>query len=235
VTEFSFSCTSVRADRYAAGPTLLFTLRITATPGTRVHAMALRTQLRIEPAKRGYEPSEAEGLADLFGERPRWGSSMLPVQFAQVSLVVPGFTGETDVELPVPCSYDLDVAPTRYFDALDGGKVPLLLLFSGTVFTGAGGFHVEPVPWDREAQFRMPVAVWREMVEQHFPGCGWLRLPRDTMNALLAFRSRQALPSWEATVQLLLDTASMTQSPPQEGLAQEGLTREGLTEERTAP
>lgn len=205
MTGFSFACTGVRADRYAAGPTLVFRLRVaTAEPDTRVHAMALRCQLRIEPARRGYGEAEAAGLADLFGERSRWGGTLLPLQFAHVSVMVPGFTGSTEVDLPVPCTYDLDVAATRYFDALEGGEVPLRLLFSGTAFTGPGGYRVEPVPWDREAAYPMPVAVWREMVEQHFPGCGWLRLPRSAMEALLAYRSRRALPSWEATVEALL-------------------------------
>ncbi|MEU2108608.1 DUF6084 family protein [Streptomyces sp. NPDC019507] len=213
MTEFTFHCTDVRADPYAAGPTLVFRLRITATPGTRVHALALRCQLRIEPARRGYADPEAEGLKDLFGERSRWGSSMNPVQFAQVSHMVPGFTGETETELPVPCTYDMDVAATRYVRALSEGEVPLLMLFSGTAFTGAGGFHVEPVPWDREAAFRMPVKVWQEMVDQHFPGCGWIRLPRETMDALLAFRSRRALPSWESTVEALLDASGDRTAP----------------------
>lgn len=205
MTGFSFACTGVRADRYAAGPTLVFRLRVaTAEPDTRVHAMALRCQLRIEPARRGYGEAEAAGLADLFGERSRWGGTLLPLQFAHVSVMVPGFTGSTEVDLPVPCTYDMDVAATRYFDALEGGEVPLRLLFSGTAFTGPGGYRVEPVPWDREAAYPMPVAVWREMVEQHFPGCGWLRLPRSAMDALLAYRSRRALPSWEATVEALL-------------------------------
>ncbi|MGW7363475.1 DUF6084 family protein [Streptomyces sp. NPDC054841] len=207
MTQFTFSCTGVRADPHAAGPTLVFRLRITASGGTRVHALALRCQLRIEPARRGYEPDEAEGLTDLFGERSRWGSTLHPVQFAQISLMVPGFTGETETDLVVPCTYDMDIAATRYAHALAGGDVPLLMLFSGSAFTGAGGFHVEPVPWDRETTVRMPVKVWREMVEQHFPGCGWIRLPRATMDALLAFRSRRALPSWEATVEELLNTA----------------------------
>ncbi|MFF3150694.1 DUF6084 family protein, partial [Streptomyces sp. NPDC057927] len=42
VTEFAFTCTGVRADRFAAGPTLVFRLRITATGDEPVHAMALR-------------------------------------------------------------------------------------------------------------------------------------------------------------------------------------------------
>lgn len=205
MTEFSFDCTGVQADRYAAGPTLVFRLCVTASGDEPVHALALRCQIRIEPARRGYAPEEADALADLFGERSRWGSTLQPVQFAQVSVMVPAFTGETETDLVVPCTYDMDIAATRYFDALAEGEVPLLMLFSGTAFTGTGGFRVEPVPWDREAAFRMPVATWREMVEQHFPGCAWIRLPRDTMDDLLAFRSRRALPSWEATVRALLD------------------------------
>ncbi|MFE5488039.1 DUF6084 family protein [Streptomyces sp. NPDC056527] len=207
MTEFSFSCTDVRADAYAAGPTLVFRLRITATGDTRVHAMALRCQIRIEPARRGYDDHEAEALGDLFGERSRWGSSLNPVQFAQASVMVPGFTGEIETDLVVPCTYDTDIAASRYFRALADGDVPLLLLFSGTAFTGAGGFHVEPVPWDKEVAYRMPVKVWREMIDQHFPGCGWIRLPGDAMDALLAYRSRRALPSWQATVESLLEEA----------------------------
>ncbi|NKI41996.1 DUF6084 family protein [Streptomyces physcomitrii] len=207
MSELRFTCVGVRAEPYAAGPTLVFRVRITAPPGERVHALALRCQIRIEPARRRYEDAEAEGLGDLFGVRSRWGSTMHPVQFAQASVVVPGFTGEGEVDLPVPCTYDMDIAATRYLDALTQGEVPFLLLFSGTAFHGAGGFEVHPVPWDKEAVCRMPVAVWREMVEQHFPGCGWLRLPRSAMDELLAYRSRHALPSWEATVRALLESA----------------------------
>ncbi|MFE7183172.1 DUF6084 family protein [Streptomyces erythrochromogenes] len=228
MTGFGFTCTGARADPYAAGPTLVFRLRVTADPGTRVHALALRCQIRIEPARRGYGPAEAEGLADLFGERSRWGNTLQPVQFALVTVMVPGFTGETETDLVVPCTYDMDIAATRYFEALQDGEVSLLMLFSGTAFTGDGGFRVEPVPWDREAAYRMPVAVWREMVEQHFPGCGWLRLPRDTMAELLAYRSRHALASWEATVRALLDTADPAQPPPP-GALRAGTLRPRLT------
>ncbi|MFD8478173.1 DUF6084 family protein [Kitasatospora sp. NPDC059673] len=209
MTELGFACTGVTTDPHAAGPTLVFRLRITAPAAARVHALALRCQLRIEPARRGYGEAEGERLADLFGERSRWGTTLNPVQLAQVPLMVPGFTGETEVDLPVPCTYDMDVASARYLRALDGGEVPLLLLFSGTAFAGPRGFQVTPVPWDREASVRMPVAVWREAIDRHFPGCGWLRLPEDVMDALLAYRSRRALPSWEATVRELLTATEL--------------------------
>ncbi|WP_330328747.1 DUF6084 family protein [Streptomyces sp. NBC_00536] len=234
MTDFAFTCTGVRADAYAAGPTLVFRLRVTATPGTRVHALALRCQMRIEPARRGYEPAEAAALADLFGARSRWGTTLQPVQFTQVTAMIPSFTGETETDLVVPCTYDMDIAATRYFNALEDGEVPLLMLFSGTAFTGSTGFHVEPVPWDREASHRMPVSVWREMVEQHFPGCGWLRLPRDTMDDLLAYRSRHALASWEATVRALLDADAAAGNPGPQDPAWAGAVLPRATE-RTAP
>ncbi|WP_327280352.1 DUF6084 family protein [Streptomyces sp. NBC_01205] len=239
MTDFTFACTGVRADPYAAGPTLVFRLRITATgdaPGeaVRVHALALRCQIRIEPARRGYGTGEAAALHDLFGERARWGTTLQPLQFAQVAVMVPSFTGETETDVVVPCTYDMDIASGRYLSALEDGEAPLLMLFSGTAFTGAGGFHVEPVPWDREAPFRMPAEVWREMVEQHFPGCGWLRLPRDTMADLLAYRSRHALASWEATVRALLDTAAAAAQPPPEDPAWAGAVLPRAVE-RTAP
>lgn len=205
--ELGFTCTGVRSDPYAAGPTLVFRLRVTAAGAQRVHALALRCQLRIEPARRRYSDPEAALLGDLFGDRSRWGTTLNPLQFAHVSVVVPGFTGETEVDLPVPCTYDTDVASAKYFAALADGEVPLLLLFSGTAFCGPAGFRVQPVPWDKEASVRMPVATWREMIEQHFPGCGWIRLPHTALAALNAFRARHALPSWEETVLTLLSAA----------------------------
>ncbi|MEU5403402.1 DUF6084 family protein [Streptomyces sp. NPDC005963] len=207
MTDLGFTCTGVRADPHAAGPTLVLRLRITADPATRVHALALRCQLRLQPARRGYSETEGARLTDLFGERSRWGSTLNPIEFAQVPVMVPGFTSETEVDVVVPCTYDLDIASARYFRALDEGDVPLLLLFSGTVFSGPAGFRVTPVPWDREAAVNLPVSVWREMMEQHFPGCGWLRLPGDLMDELLAFRTSRSLPSWEATVRTLLGDA----------------------------
>ncbi|MGW2371103.1 DUF6084 family protein [Kitasatospora sp. NPDC001683] len=209
MTSLGFACTDVRSDPYAAVPTLVFRLRITAPADIRVHALALQCQLRIEPGRRSYLDAEGERLGDLFGERERWATTLNPIQFATVPLLVPGFTGETEADLAVPCSYDLEVACARYFRALEGGEVPLLLLFSGTAFAGPGGFQVTPVPWDKEARVRMPVRVWREAVDRHFPGCGWLRLPEDLMDELLAYRSRRALPSWEATVRELLTTAAV--------------------------
>ncbi|MFB8125426.1 DUF6084 family protein [Streptomyces bacillaris] len=207
MTDLDFRCTGVRPEPFGASPTLLFGLRIEELDHQPVHALALRCQLRIEPAKRGYDPDEVDMLGDLFGEPSRWNSTLRPLQFAHASLTVPAFTGTTHVDLPVPCTYDTEVASASYFRALARGEIPLLLLFSGTVFTGRGGFRAEPIPWHKEASCLMPVDVWRELIESYFPNTGWLRLRKDCLEALRHYRSERALPSWERVFEELLAAA----------------------------
>ena len=208
MAELVFDCLDVRSDRYAAGPTLSFQLRIAETTGERVHAIALRCQIRIEPQKRRYAPLEADRLNGLFGDASRWADTLKPVQFAHASVMVPSFSGSIEVALPVPCTYDLEVASTSYFHALDDGEVPLLLLFSGTVFTrGEHGFSVGQVPWQKETTYRLPVSEWRSMMDAFFPGGGWLRVSRSTLDALGAYKTARALPTWEHTIVTLLQGA----------------------------
>lgn len=203
-----FRCVDARPEPRAAGPAILLDLRISVDAGQRVHSMALRTQIRIEPRRRRYAPSEADKLVDLFGELPRWGETLQPMQLCTVSTMVPGFVGQTTAELAVPLSYDIDVAATRYLHGLEDGEVPLLLLFSGTVFyAGPDGVQVGLVPWSDEATFRLPVDIWRAAMDQHFPGSAWLRMRRETLDALLAYRSEHALASWDDTLHRLLKDA----------------------------
>jgi hypothetical protein len=181
-------------------------LRVTADEP--VHTVALRTQVRIEPRRRRYTAAEEERLTDLFGEPARWGGTLNPLQLATVATLVPGFTGATTVPLAVPLTYDLDVAAAKYLHGLDGDDVPLLLLFSGTVFRGAPDrVQVGLVPWHEEAAYRLPVAVWRAAMDAHFPDAGWVRLRRETLEALRAYRSERVLPTWDDTVERLLKEA----------------------------
>jgi len=66
---------------------------------------------------------------------------------------------------------------------------------------------IEQVPWHAEARYKMPVAVWREMMDIHFPGSGWLRLRRDTIDVLADFRAARALPTWDDAIVAVLDVA----------------------------
>lgn len=203
-----FSCLEATTDRYAASPTVLLRLRVREVSGATVHAIALRCQVRIEPYRRRYDDEEAAALADLFGARSRWADTLKPLQLAQLGQMVPTFTGATEVTLALPCSYDFDVAAHKYLYALEDGVAPLLLLFSGTWFVHRpDGLTVLPIPWDREASFGLPVAVWREAMDQHFPGSAWLRLGRDTFDALYRYRTDNALLTWDDAVRRLLKEA----------------------------
>jgi hypothetical protein len=208
VTELEFTVLDVVAEPYSAAPNLVAKLRIEETSGEPVHALVLRAQVRIDAHRRPYGPAEEQGLLDLFGPRNRWADTLKPFLWMHATAVVPGFSGSTDVDLVLPCTYDFDVAGAKYLHALRNGSVPLELLFSGTVFArGETGFSVTQIPWDREARHEMPVAVWRELMDQYFPGAGWVRLDRDTLDALSRYKSTRGLTTWEAALGQLLAEA----------------------------
>ena len=217
MSELVFDVLGVEPDRYAVAPTLQFGLRISETTGVRVHAIALRIQMRIEPKRRRYSPAEAERLLDLFGETRRWGDTVKPMQFAFADAMIPSFDGAIEVDVAVPCTYDFEVASAKYFHALDEGEIPLLMLFSGTVFTkGESGFSVEQVPWHKEVSCGVPVKTWDELMDIYFPGQAWIRVQRETLDALQRFKSDRALTNWDETLEELLSGAAEPQTAPEE-------------------
>lgn len=204
--ELDIVCTEAVADRYAAAPTVLLRLRVRELSGLSVQAMALRCQVRIEPLRRTYDDAEAAGVVDLFGDRSRWGSTMHALQLSYIDRVLPGFAGETVVDLPLTLSYDVEVAAHKYLAALGAGEIPLLLLFSGQVFgAGPAGPTVQPIGWHTEASARVPVEVWREAMDVHFPGQAWLRVSRETYDRLARRRSELGLAGWDALVERMLE------------------------------
>ena len=162
MTEVTFAVLDVAPEPYAVTPVLTARVGIAAVGDDPVHAIALRCQVRIEPLRRGYSDDEAAGLLDLFGPRERWSTTQRTFLWQHSTAMVPGFSGATQVDLPLECTYDFEVAAAKYLHALRDGTIRLQFLFSGTVFTqGARGFAVQQVPWDREDRYDMPVAVWR--------------------------------------------------------------------------
>jgi hypothetical protein len=205
MSTYEFSVVDMFAEPYAAAPQLTARLRIQESTGQTIHAIALRCQVRIEPQRRRYEEADETGLRALFGDRDRWVDTLRPFLWMQAGAMVQGFTGITEVDLPLPCSYDFEVTGSRYLHAVHGGTVPVVLLFSGTVFTrGAHGFGVEQVPWDCEARYQLPVSVWQQMIATYYPGTGWIRLDQDVIDSLAAYQGEHGLTTWEETVQTLL-------------------------------
>ena len=195
-------------------PDLTFTVEraevapFAAAPASEaVASISLQCQIQIEAARRRYTAAEQDGLQDLFGTPQRWGDTLRTMLWTHTTIVVPPFDGECAIDLPVPCSYDLNVAVTKYFYALEEGEIPLMLQFSGTVFyrNADDALQVAPIPWHKEAPFRLPVSLWRDMMERYYPNGVWLCLQRDVFDRLARYKSQCGFASCEQAVAGLLD------------------------------
>ena len=208
--DLDFSVESAEVLPYAAVPTILFRLGISnAVEGEEVNSISLRTQIRISATRRRYDDAEQGKLRELFGEPHQWKDTLRSVLWTHTNTTVPAFSGGAVFEMPVTCTYDFDVVGTKYFAALEDGEIPLEFLFNGMVFyKGEGGaLQVAQISWEKEAQFRLPVGVWREMMDHYFPNSAWLRLRKDTFDRLYDYRSRNALLTWDRTLESLLNAA----------------------------
>ena len=194
----------------AASPQLLFKLQITNAEPEPIHSIALRAQVQVEPVRRRYSSEEQEKLKTLFGEPEQWSKSLLPLLWTNVNVTVAAFTGSTLIDFPVPCTFDFNIAMTKYIYGLDSGELPTSLLFSGTVFhAGQMALQIAQIPWDREASYRVPVRVWKEMMDLYYPNGAWIQLRRDVFERLYEFKSHYGLPTWEQTIERMLDLAEV--------------------------
>jgi hypothetical protein len=206
VPDLEFKLEGVEVADFAAIPSLVFKLRIENLEDEPVRSVALNTQIRIAATGRHYEAAEQERLLELFGEPSRWKDTLRSLLWTHTVLQVPRFSGSTVVDMPVACTYDLEVVAAKYFYALQDGEVPLEFLFSGTIFYAGedGRLQTTRISWEKEAEFRLPVRLWKEMMDQYFPNSAWVRLRKDVFDQLYDYKVRKGLPTWEATVEALL-------------------------------
>ena len=205
--DLDFKILGVEAANYGIAPLLHFKLEVTNQPAEEtIQSVMLQTQIQIHPTQRAYQPGEKEKLSELFGTPDRWGQTLRARLWTHANVNVRQFSGKTEAVLSVPCTFDLNVAATKYFYALEEGEIPLLFLFSGTIFyqDAEGRLQIQQVSWNKECSWRMPIAVWKEMMDHHYPNTAWLSLERDLFERLYAFRRREGLATWEAAIEALL-------------------------------
>jgi len=205
--DLSFEVESAEAVSFAAAPLLVFKLRVSNRQAEEpIHTIALRCQIMIDPARRHYTPQDQERLLDLFAEPERWGQTVRPMLWTHTSLVVTAFAGSIVVDLPVPCTFDFNIAATKYFAGLTDGEIPLNLLFSGTVFYEAadGALQASQISWEKEARYRLPVQVWKQMMDIYYPNSAWLCLRRDVFDRLYRYKVRRGIPTWEQALESML-------------------------------
>jgi hypothetical protein len=205
VPDLRFQIEGAEVAPNAASPLINFQVRATDAEMLPIHSIALRVQVQIEPVRRRYTPDEQEHLKELFGEPERWSKSVHPLLWVNTNVNVPGFDGTTVFSVPVPCTFDFNVAVTKYIYGLDDGEIPVTMLFSGTVFhAGRMGLQIAQIPWDRDASYRLPVQLWKEMMNQHYPNSAWLCLRRDVFEKLYRFKAQHGIPTWEQTLERIL-------------------------------
>jgi hypothetical protein len=205
--ELAFTVAGAEVVSFAAAPTLAFKVHVkNAEAEEPIHSIALRCQLQIESTRRKYSELEQHRMRDLFGEPERWSQTLRPMLWTNTSVIVTPFTGETIVDLPVTCSFDFNVAATKYFAGLEDGEVPLCFMFSGSVFYQSedGLLQVSQIPWDRDVRFRLPIRVWREVIDQYYPNTAWLCLRRDAFDRLNEYKTRRGIPTWEQALEELI-------------------------------
>jgi len=205
--DLDFRILGVEAANYGIAPLLHFKLEVTNQPADEViQSVMLQVQIQIHPTLRAYQPEEKEKLGELFGTPDRWGQTLRARLWTHANVNVPQFSERTEAILSVPCTFDLNVSATKYFYALEEGEAPLLFLFSGTIFyqNADERLQIQQVSWNKESTFRLPISVWKEMMDRHYPNTAWISLERDLFERLYAFRRREGLATWEATLERLL-------------------------------
>ncbi len=208
--DLTFRIGEVASAQSAAVPTILARLHIANAPADEtIRSIGLNCQVRIQPLGRSYSALEETRLFELFGVREQWARSMTPLVWTHLSMHVPAFTGETTVGLSLPCSMDFDIAATKYFYGLDEGSVSASILFSGSVFYAgpSGALEIARIPWDREARFSLPVAVWKQAIAAHYGDSAWLRVPEETFNRLYRLRLARGIKDFDRLLQDLMNEA----------------------------
>jgi hypothetical protein len=205
--EPEFQVVSASGRRHAAVPAIDFDVYVSEPTGQAVYAIALSAQVMIEPARRAYDAETRERLVELFGAPERWATTTRSLVWHQADALVQGFTGSTTFRLAVPASFDMEVASSKYLYGLPDGEVPLAFNFNGTVhYRGEDGrLQMSLVPWSCSAEFRLPVATWRDLIEHYYPKTGWIPVQESTLQALQREKAKRALPTLDACVAELLE------------------------------
>jgi hypothetical protein len=211
--DLHFKVVGAEVPPRAALPMLIFKLQIdNSVEQERIHSVILRCQLQLNTTRRRYSREEQAKLLEVFGEPERWSQTLHPLLWMHTSTVAPQFTGSVTVDLPVPCTYDFEVVSTKYFNALNMGEIPLTFLFSGTIFyeDETGNLQATQISWSKEATYRLPVALWQEVIATYYPNSTWIRLHKDTFDQLASYKAAHALPTWDDVLaRLLLEDSKM--------------------------
>ncbi len=201
MADLSFAVERVSPVPNAACPILRFQVQIVNRGIEHIHAIALQAQIQIEPQPQRPNRVELERLEQLFGEPSRWADAEKPLAWSSASVIVKPFAGNTRFELDAPCTFDFNIAATKYFYGLETPDAPLLFDFSGTIFRGR---QIAAIKNDCRCRFALPMRVWSDLMDEYYPHSMWLRLPREVFDRMNQFKIDNRIPTWEDVLERLL-------------------------------
>ena len=206
--DLSFQVEGAEVVANAATPLLAFKLRLTdANPEQTIHTVALRCQIQLEVTRRKYTRGRSGAPA-----RSVWRAQPLGPDPAK-SFVDARQSGRAFVHRErrwsiFPC-LALSISMWRRPNismVWRTEKCRFACSSAARFFMPAreGGLQVAPISWDKEARFKLPVKVWRDMMESYYPNSAWLCLHKDAFDRLYQYKVRHGIPTWEEALESIV-------------------------------
>jgi hypothetical protein len=64
--------------------------------------------------------------------------------------------------------------------------------------------QVAPISWEQEARYRLPVKIWRDMMDSYYPNTVWINMHKDVFERLYRYKMQRGLLNWEQALERLL-------------------------------
>ena len=153
------------------------TSRSTTPPSAQVFTIALAVQIAIEPAQRRYDEETRERLTELLGEPG-------PDRLADAD-ACPGrrstCSSSRFTERPRSRCRSPATTTSRSPPPTTSARSPTARCRWSSTSTAAsttratdGRLQIVQISWEESSDYRMPIEVWQEMIDAHYPYRGWI-------------------------------------------------------------
>ena len=211
--DLNFTVETAEAEPHAAAPLLIFKLRIaqtvTAQEPTTIPAIALSARSALSRLAAATPPTKRKSCSTC-SARARDGGKLSAVRFGPMPALsyrhLPAKRSSTcrSRVRSISTSRRPSIS-TRWQTVKCPSACSSAARFSTPIETAI--LQVSQIPWEKEASFRLPVQVWKNMMELYYPKSAWLCLERDTFDRLYRYKSSRGLPTWEQAIDMLIDSA----------------------------
>ncbi len=176
----------------------------------------LVVQVRFEPRLRRWSAAERALLEPLFGPAELWSRSTDAFLWTQTTVPVPAFERETERDVPLRVTLELEHAMGKLLAALSASDaagdrdLPIAVLCRGTLFRtdpAEQRLVAFPFPHLDEAPARVDATVVREALDRSLGGRRPLSVRADLFDRLSRFRLQHGAASVDDALTRLLERA----------------------------